>query len=84
MKENKIEIDTKMVEEKAREIGVILDGIKLPELFAILGNVIMECIFSAVNQGYDIRGLVSDWLDMLSSNVEDLDSDLDFGEEYEN
>ena len=79
-----VDVDQKLVDEKFLKIGMELEGVRIMEVLSIIGLVVVQIVQNAVSQGYDIRGLVSDWLNMMAQNVDDMDSELDFGEEYEN
>ena len=64
-----INVDQKLVDEKFLKIGRELEGVRIMEVLSILGLVVVQLVQNAVSQGYDIRGVVMDWLKMLMKNV---------------
>ena len=63
------EIDHEMVNEKARQIGEVIDGCRLKEVFYILGCVTVEIVVNAHEQGVDAKDAVVDWLRTLITNI---------------
>lgn len=75
-KEFKVDIDNSVVYSKAKEIGQIIEGLTLPYVLCILGIVITECVISALNQGYRIETIVSNWLKGLAKRVQETPKDI--------
>lgn len=62
-------INQKRVDEKSYEIGEILDGLTMPEVFSIIGTVIIAVVTNACSQGIDVRSTVCGWLRILCKHV---------------
>ena len=77
MKKNELNLDSDLINEKARQIGDLIDGLRLPEVFCILGTVVVELVLNAKQQGYIVGDVVSDWLKELSKGVRNLPDDED-------
>lgn len=69
MKDVNKETGNSLVDEKVVKIGKELEGLKMVDVLSILGMIIVELVHDAIGQGYDLRGLVSEWLKMLADNV---------------
>ena len=65
----KIEFDQERIDKKSYEIGEILDGLTIPEVFSIIGTVIIAVVTNACSQGIDVRSTVCGWLRMLCKHV---------------
>ena len=65
----KIEFDQERIDKKSYEIGEILDGLTIPEVFSIIGTVIIAVVTNAYSQGIDVRSTVCRWLRMLCKHV---------------
>ena len=65
----KIEFDQERIDKKSYEIGEILDGLTIPEVFSIIGTVIIAVVTNACSQGIDVRSTVCRWLRMLCKHV---------------
>ena len=72
-----IKIDDRIVQEKAKEIGKIIENLTLPYVFSILGFVIVEVVISAMRHGFNIETLASMWLDRLSKHVKTIPDDVE-------
>ena len=69
----KIIIESDLVEEKSKIISKILDGMRIPELFAVLSYCILNVVDN-VNREYDGFGeITSNWLRDLSEKVTQMD-----------
>ena len=64
-----VDVDQKLVDEKFQVIGRELEGVRIMEVLSIIGLIVVEIVQNAVSQGYDIRGMVKEWLKMLMKNV---------------
>jgi len=62
-------INDKLVQQKLEETGHVIEGLKLPEVFSIFGNIMMEIVANADEQGFDVRDVTCDFLDHLKTNV---------------
>lgn len=71
-KDREIDIDAQMILEKAQAIGAVIDGLRIPEIFGILGVVITGLVRNAKEQGVSIDHVVSDWLRLVRLNVDNL------------
>jgi len=71
-KETEIDIDAELILEKAQAIGAVIDGLRIPEIFGILGVVITGLVRNAKEQGVSIDYVVSDWLRLLRLNVDNI------------
>lgn len=75
MKKKVFEVDQKMIDRKSMEVGRVFEGLTIPEVFAVTGSVVVELVSMAGRQGYDIRGMVTEWLKMLADNVSGINFD---------
>lgn len=66
-------VDREMVEEKGRQIGEVIDGCSLQEVFYILGFVLVEVVMNARDQGFDVKEVVADWLKTLIQSIMSID-----------
>lgn len=67
--EESLEVDMKEVEEKAKEIGKIIDGARFPEILAILGTVIVELEYNGASQNVDVAPVIFDWIKQVGTEV---------------
>ena len=72
MKKKVFEVDQEMIDRKSMEVGRVFEGLTIPEVFAVTGSVVVELVSMSGRQGYDIRGIVTEWLTQLSSFVEEV------------
>ena len=69
---NKLGIDEKACKERSFLVGELVDGMTIPNIFCILGTVIMELVLNARAQGYDIDGTFKGWLQSLIDRIDKL------------
>lgn len=65
----KVEIDEKLVNEKVDEISHIIDGMRVPELLATFGSVIVRTVACISEESSGIDRIVAVWLKNLSEQV---------------
>lgn len=68
-KNPELNIDMKLVDERARQIGQALEGVKFPEILSILGTVIVELEYNAAVQKVDAAPVLLDWLEKVGTEV---------------
>lgn len=67
-----------LIEKKCFEVAKVIDGLKLPEVLAILSTVIIELVYCAKQEGVDVKSIVSGWLKEMAKSVMKRDySELD-------
>lgn len=71
MNESGIVIKPRVVKKKASEIGEIIDGESIANVFCIISTVIIEIVMSSISQGVDVREAVVEWLRKLIDGVRD-------------
>ena len=64
-----IEIDNELVLKKVQEISRKLDGMRVPELFAVLGTFVVNMVESVDEDDIGFDRIVSGWLRDLSDQV---------------
>ncbi len=72
----KIEINHELVDEKARIIGGLIDGMRLPEVFALIGTLIINIILSCDGgntTAAELKGFVVSWLENLVDQINGLE-----------
>ena len=70
---DKFAVDQKIVEQKAEEIGHLLDGMSLPEVFGVLGTVIAKLYASAQCQtDINVKSVIISWLDQVKTFVKSI------------
>jgi hypothetical protein len=75
MKNVNKETGESLVDEKVVRIGKELEGLKIVDVFSILGVIVVELVHDAIGHGYDLRRLISEWLKMLADNVSGINFD---------
>ena len=70
MKMKNFGIDEKMCKEKSFQIGEIIDGLTIPNIFCILGTVIVELVLNSRSQGFDISDFFTGWLESLIEKID--------------
>ena len=84
MKNEKVDIDEEFVAKKAIEISELLEGLKVPEIMAIIGTVVMNFVDNVHEQIHCFGGMASDWLESIAEQVEDsFPDDEDFIDDVE-
>ena len=71
----KVEIDEKQVNEKVDEICHIIDGMRVPELLATFGSVIVRTVSCISDEFTGIDRIVSLWLKNMAEQVMCLNDD---------
>lgn len=69
MKEKELKTEEKMVIEKTKQICSLLDGLKIPEVLMVLGNVIIYIVgqTSRKHKGFDEVAI--DWMQRLAEEI---------------
>ena len=84
MENEKVNIDEEFVIKKTIEISELLEGLKVPEIMAILGGVTMHFVDNIHEQTHCFGGCACDWLDHLQEQIlENFPDDEDVLEEVE-
>lgn len=78
-----MEIDQKIVEAKVSEISKSLDGMRIPEVFAILGSFVVSMVSCVNEDGFRFDKLVAEWLRNLADQVESMEKPDDYEDENE-
>lgn len=69
----KIAVDQEKVEQKAEEIGHLLDGMSLPEVFGVLGTVIAKIYTSTQYQtDINVKYVIINWLEQVKTFVNNI------------
>lgn len=71
MENEKVNIDEEFVAKKAIEISELLEGLKVPEIMAIIGTVVMNFVDNVHEQTHCFGGMACDWLEQMAKQVED-------------
>lgn len=71
MKNEKVDIDEEFVVKKTIEISELLEGLKVPEIMAIIGTVVMNFVENVHEQTRCFGGMASDWLEDIAEQVEE-------------
>jgi len=79
----KVEIDEKIVNEKVDEISHVIDGMRVPELLATFGSVIVRTVTCISDEYPNIDNIVRLWLENLASQVMRLRDETDDEDEDE-
>ena len=67
-----------IIEKKCLEVAKAIDGLKLPEVLAILSTVVVELVECAKQEGVNVKSVVSGWLKEMARSVMKRDySELD-------
>ena len=83
-KKDKFTIDEEFVEGKISKINNLLEGLRVPEIMAILGGVTMHFVDNIHEQTHCFGGCACDWLDHLQEQIlENFPDDEDVLEEVE-
>lgn len=69
MKKDEKIIRNDLTEKKCFEVAKAIDGLKLPEVLAILSTVIIELVYCARQEGVDVREIMAGWLKGLAKSV---------------
>ena len=84
MKNEKVKIDEEFVIKKTIEISELLEGLKVPEIMAIIGSVVMNFVDNVHEQTHCFGGMASVWLEDIAEQVEDsFPDDEDFIDDIE-
>ena len=84
MENEKINIDEEFVAKKTIEISELLEGLKVPEIMAIIGSVVMHFVDNIHEQTHCFGGMASAWLEQIIEQVEDnFPDDEDFIDDIE-
>jgi hypothetical protein len=76
MKQKKIEINQELVNEKARVISSLIDGMCLPDVFALMGAVVMNILLSCDGGSMsEVKHYVIVWLENLISQIKAINLD---------
>lgn len=76
MAQKKIKINHELVEEKSRIIGGLIDGMRLPEVFTLIGTLVINVLLSCDGgKSSEIKEYIVSWLENLASQVRSLDLD---------
>lgn len=76
MAQKKININHELVEEKSRIIGGLIDGMRLPEVFTLIGTLVINVLLSCDGgKASEIKEYIVSWLENLASQVRSLDLD---------
>ena len=77
MENEKVNIDEEFVAKKAIEISELLEGLKVPEIMAIIGSVVMNFVDNVHEQTHCFGEMASLWLENIAEQVEDAFPDDD-------
>jgi hypothetical protein len=70
---DKFAVDQKKVEQKAEEIGALLDGMSLPEVFGVLGTVIAKLYaYTQCQTDINVKSVIISWLDQVKTFVNNI------------
>ena len=84
MKNEKVKIDEEFVVKKTIEISELLEGLKVPEIMAIIGSVVMNFVDNVHEQTHCFGGMASVWHEDIAEQVEDsFPDDEDFIDDIE-
>lgn len=84
MENDKVNIDEEFVESKIIAISELLEGVKVPEIMAIIGGVVMHFVDNIHEQTHCFGGMASAWLEQIIEQVEDnFPDDEDFIDDIE-
>jgi hypothetical protein len=73
----KIEIDQEIVETKVKEIGKLVNGMRIPELLAVFGNLIVDMVTCVDKDGVGFDKITRGWLLNLADQVVHLKDDTE-------
>ena len=65
----KVKIDEKLVDEKSRQINVLLEGMRVPEVFATLSCSILNLVANICCDYEGFSDMASDWLSDLATKA---------------
>jgi hypothetical protein len=66
----KIELDEKLIEQKRIELSELINGMRVPEVWAVLGQIVISLTAELQERDESFGQYVQDWLQNLEKQVD--------------